>query len=89
MAWSVTGAEQMSFMRSTRANNESISKHYLSMQKTASVITELKQAVQQELKRVQQRKLTGMEYFNNVPLFKGGSNLTRSALRKLNERCVV
>lgn len=89
MAWSVTGAEQMSSMRSTRANNESISKHYLSMQKTASVITELKQAVQQELKRVQQRKVTGMEYFNNVPLFKGGSNLTRSALRKLNERCVV
>ncbi|NLM51518.1 MAG: hypothetical protein GX197_01675, partial [Firmicutes bacterium] len=44
---------------------------------------------QQELKRVQQRKLTGMEYFNNVPLFKGGSNLTRSALRKLNERCFV
>ena len=36
-----------------------------------------------------QRKLTGMEYFNNVPLFKGGSNLTRSALRKLNERCIV
>lgn len=89
MAWSVTGAEQMSSMRSTRANKESISKHYLSMQKTAPVITELKQAVQQELKRVQQRKLTGMEYFNNVPLFKGGSNLTRSALRKLNERCVV
>ena len=75
----------MSSMRSTKANNESISKHYLSMQKTASVITELKQAVQQELKRVQ----PGMEYFNNVPLFKGGSNLTRSALRKLNERCFV
>lgn len=89
MAWSVIGAEQMSAMRSTRANGESIKEHYLAMQKPAPVIIELKQAVQNELKRVRQKKLTGREYLNNVPLFKGGSNFTRSVLKILNEPNVV
>ena len=89
MAWSVIGAEQMSAMRSTRANGESIKEHYLAMQKPAPVIIELKQAIQNELKRVRQKKLTGNEYLNNVPLFKGGSNFTRSVLKILNEPGVV
>jgi len=89
MAWSVTGAERMSAMRSTRANGESIREHYLASQKPAPVIIELKQVVHEEMKRIRQKRLRGKEYRNNVPLFRGGSSHTRFALKELNKRSVV
>ena len=89
MAWSVTGAERMSAIRSTRANGESIREHYLARQKPAPVISELKQVVHEEMKRIRQKRLRGKEYRNNVPLFRGGSSHTRFALKELNKRSVV
>jgi hypothetical protein len=89
MAWSATGAESMAQMRAVRARGESVKEHYLARQEEAPVIVELKQAVSKELKRLQNKKPLGKEDFNNIPLFNGPDNLTRKALRGLNERLAV
>ena len=83
MAWSRQGAENMALMRSVQANRESIRDHYLAMQPVAPVIVELKTAVQQELKHLRKRAV-GKENHNNVPLYQGGHNYTRQALKAIN-----
>lgn len=83
MAWSRQGAENMAAMRSVQANRESIRDHYLARQPAAPVIVELKTTVQRELKRLR-KKAPGRENNNNVPLYQGGSNFTRQALKGLN-----
>ncbi|MTI96959.1 MAG: ISLre2 family transposase, partial [Firmicutes bacterium] len=83
MAWSRQGAENMASMRSVQANRESIRDHYLARQPAAPAIVELKTTVQKELKRLRKKAL-GKENHNNVPLYQGGSNFTRQALKGLN-----
>jgi hypothetical protein len=89
MAWSLKGSENMAAMRAVKANGESVKKHYLSSRMPATPIVELKEVVQKELKRLQQTSLLGKEYLNNVPLFRGGDNLTRRALKGLNGYAVI
>ena len=76
-------------MRAVRARGESVKEHYLARQEEAPVIVELKQAVKKELNRLQNKKPIGKEDFYNIPLFNGPDNLTRKALRGLNERLAV
>jgi len=89
MAWSLKGADRMAAMRAVKANAESVREHYLSMHTNAPVLVELKEEVQRELKRLRQRQTHGLEYLNNVPLFRSGSNFTRMVLKQLNEKSVV
>ncbi len=88
MAWSLEGAEGMALMRSIQANRESVRDHYLAMQPTVPVITELKKEVKKSLKRLRQRQ-SGTENYNNAPLYRAGSNLTRQALKGLNDITAV
>lgn len=88
MAWSLEGAEGMALMRSIQANRESVRDHYLAMQPTVPVITELKKEVKKSLKRLRQRQ-SGRENYNNAPLYRAGSNLTRQALKRLNDITAV
>src|SRR5690606_15587174 len=85
MAWSLQGAENMAAMRVAVANGESIRKQYLATQASLLFSVEIKEAVQEKLKRLPKRKLLGVENINNVPLLRGGHNLTRVALKSLNE----
>jgi len=89
MAWSSAGAEGMVQIRAVKANGEKVKDHYLARRKEAPVIVELKQAVKKEINRLRNKKMLGRESLHNVPLFNGASNLTRSALKGLNERMVI
>jgi hypothetical protein len=89
MAWSEQGAEKMARMRAIKANGESVREHYLASQQSGSQINELNQEIKKELKRLKQRRLLGRENLNNIPLFNGVSNLTRKALKGLNEKSVI
>ena len=89
MAWSLAGAEGMTQIRAVKANGESIKEHYLARQEEAPVIVELKQTVKKELKRLQNKKPIGKEDIQNIPLFTGPENLTRKALRGLNNNLAV
>ena len=89
MAWSLQGAEKMASMRAIQANGESISEHYLASLDSSTSLVELKETVQKELKRVQQKQSQCRENFNNVPLFRAGRNLTRMALKGLNARSII
>ena len=89
MAWSLTGADHMAQMRTVRANGESVKEHYLAMQEQAAVITELKEVVQTELKRLKERKPLGKEDLNNIPVLNGMRNFTTMALKGLNERVAI
>ena len=89
MAWGLEGAEGMALMRSIQANRESVRDHYLAMQPTVPVITELKKEVKKSLKRLRQRQSGGRENYNNAPLYRAGSNLTRQALKGLNDITAV
>ena len=79
----------MASMRAAQANGESISEHYLASRNSGVSLTELKETVQKKLKRIQRKRLQCRENFNNVPLFHGGSNLTRMALKGLNAQSVI
>ena len=89
MAWSQQGAEKMASIRSVRANGESVKDHYLAMCQQAPVILEIKDQVKNELKRLRQKRHFGKENLNNVPIYSGGSNLTRMALKGLNSITAV
>jgi predicted DNA-binding helix-hairpin-helix protein len=89
MAWSLQGAENMAAMRVAVANGESIRKQYLAMQASILFPVEIKEAVQEKLKRLPKRKLLGVENIDNVPLLRGGHNLTRMALKRLIEHNAV
>ena len=89
MAWSKQGAENMASMRAVRANGESIKKHYLSLWSESSPIIELKTEVQKELRKLRKRHNVGKETTNNVPLFHGVDNLTRTAIKGLNAQFVI
>lgn len=89
MAWSSTGAEHMAQMRATRANGESVKEHYLSGQKTAPKIIELKEVMQKQLKCLEHRKQVGREYIINMPLLNGASTYTTMALKGLNARMII
>ena len=88
MAWSVTGAEKMIQMRTVRANGQSVKEHYLADRKETPMI-ELRQVVKREMKRLQSMGQLGKESIHNIPLFSGPDNLTRRALRGLNEKIVI
>ncbi|HSW35338.1 MAG TPA: hypothetical protein VLH18_01905 [Candidatus Limnocylindrales bacterium] len=83
------GAENMASMRAVGANCESVSDHYLASLHQGSLIVEIKEEIQKELQCLQQKRLHGKEYLHNVPLFHGVNNLTRMALKGLNEQGVV
>lgn len=90
MAWSIEGAEKMASMRAVQANGESVSEHYLETRtKKTPLITELKEEVKNELKRLSKRSSSGRENLNNLPLFQGVSSYTRAALKGLNGVTVV
>ena len=89
MAWSKQGAEKMASIRSVRANGESVKDHYLAMCRPAPVIVELKEQVKKELKRLSRKRNLGRESLNNVPIYSGGGNLTRMALKGLNSITAV
>jgi hypothetical protein len=89
MAWSRKGAEKMAGLRAVKANGESIREHYLASQAPAPVIVELHQEIKEELRRLKEKRLQGRENLNNVPILNGGSNLTRRALKGLNDKMVV
>jgi hypothetical protein len=89
MAWSLKGADNMASMRAVRANGESVYEHYRASREPAPVIVELNQEVKRELRRLKEKRLLGGENLNNVPLFNGRSNFTRTALKGLNEKMVV
>ena len=89
MAWSLQGAENMAAMRVAVANGESIRKQYLAMQASLLFSVEIKEAVQEKLKRLTNRKLLGVENINNIPVLRGGHNLTRVALKHLIEHNAV
>jgi len=90
MAWSLQGAEKMAIMRVVKANGESIREQYLEAKNpTPPIVAEIKEAMQKEIKRLRQTKLLGRERLSNIPLFYGGSNLTRMALKGLNKQNVV
>mgnify|MGYP000847444716 FL=1 len=72
----------------SQADRESVRDHYLAMQPTVPVITELKKEVKKSLKRLRQRQ-SGTENYNNAPLYRAGSNLTRQALKGLNDITAV
>src|SRR5690554_514173 len=61
MAWSLQGAENMAAMRVAVANGESIRKQYLAMQASILFPVEIKEAVQEKLKRLPKRKLRSEE----------------------------
>jgi len=84
MSWSKQGAEKMASIRSVQANGESVQEHYLAMSQQAPVIVELKETVKRELKHVRQKRKLGKESFNNTPIYSGGNNFTRRALKALN-----
>ena len=89
MAWSSAGAENMALMRSIQANRELVRDHYLAMQPAVPVITELKKEIKKSLKEIRHRKAVGRENYNNAPLYRAGSNLTRRALKGLNDITAV
>ena len=89
MAWSLQGAENMAAMRVAVANGESIRKQYLATQASLLFSVEIKEAVQEKLKRLTNRKLLGVENINNIPVLRGGHNLTRMALKHLIEQNAV
>lgn len=89
MAWSQQGAEKMALIRSVRANGESVQEHCLAMNQSAPVIVELKEVTEKALKHVRQKKKLGKENLNNAPIYSGGSNLTRRALKGLNSITAV
>jgi hypothetical protein len=89
MAWSLQGAENMAAMRVAVANGESIRKQYLATQASLLFSVEIKEAVQEKLKRLTNRKLLGVENINNIPVLRGGHNLTRVALKHLIEHNAV
>ena len=82
MAWSLLGAERMALIRATRANGESIQEHLQAASSQAPVIVELKTRMKKELKQLKRR--FGKECLNNAPVYSGGHNLTRAALKGLN-----
>lgn len=79
----------MAQMRAVRANGESVKEHYLARQEQSPVITELKEVVQTELKRLKERKPLGKEDLNNIPVLNGMRNFTTMALKGLNERVAI
>lgn len=89
MAWSLQGAENMAAMRVAVANGESIRKQYLAMQVSSLFPVEIKEAVQEKLKCLSNRKLLGVENINNIPLLRSGYNFTRVALKNLIDNAVV
>lgn len=89
MAWSLQGAENMAAMRVAVANGESIRKQYLAMQASSLFPVEIKEAVQEKLKCLSNRKLLGVENINNIPLLRSGYNFTRVALKNLIDNAVV
>lgn len=88
MAWSTKGAGNMASMRAVRANGESVRAHYLAAKGTPSSIVEIDQEVKRELRRVEE-KILGKEYIGNVPLFNGKCNLTRKALKGLDDKMII
>ena len=89
MAWSLQGAENMAAMRVAVANGESIRKQYLAMQASILFPVEIKEAVQEKLKCLSNRKLLGVENINNIPLLRSGYNFTRVALKNLSDNAGV
>lgn len=89
MAWSLKGADNMAGMRAVKANGESVHEHYLASKEPTPVIVELNLEVKRELRRLKEKRLLGKENLNNVPLFNGRSNLTRTALKGLNEQMAI
>jgi len=79
----------MAQMRATRASGESVKEHYLSGQKTAPKIIELKEVIQKQLKCLEHRKQVGREYINNMPLLNGANTFTAMALKGLNARMII
>ena len=89
MAWSLKGADNMASMRAVKANGESVYEHYLASKEPVPIITELNFKVKRELRRLKERRLLGKENLNNIPLFNGRSNLTRTALKRINEQLAI
>lgn len=89
MAWSLKGADNMASMRAVKANGESVYEHYLASKKPVAIITELNLEVKRELRRLRKKRLLGKENLNNVPLFNGPNNLTRTALKRIKEQIAI
>ncbi|MGI6327463.1 MAG: hypothetical protein ACOX1I_00630 [Dethiobacteria bacterium] len=79
----------MASMRAVKANGESVYEHYLASKEPAAIITELNLEVKRELRRLKKKRLLGKENLNNVPLFNGPNNLTRTALKGINEQIAI
>ncbi len=89
MAWSIDGGDHMAQMRAIRANGEAVKEHYKARQEKAPVIVELQEAVKKELNRLKNKRLSGKEDLHNVPLLNGPNNLTRTALKGLNDQIAI
>jgi hypothetical protein len=87
MAWSLKGASNMASIRAVKANGERVREHYMASSGALPAL-ELSQEVKRELIKVK-RKLLGKGNVNNIPLFNGGHNLTRNALKGLMEQRVI
>jgi hypothetical protein len=88
MVWSIQGAEKMASMRAVQANGDSVSEHYLASQApNTTLIVELKEEIKNQLGYLRKRRL-GKENISNVPLFNGGKNNTKVALKAMDERTV-
>ena len=89
MAWSLTGADNMSQMRTVRANGRSVKVAYLAGIEPAPLITGLKEVAQKELKNLRKRKSLGLESINNVPILNGTNSFTTMALKSINKRIAI
>ena len=77
----------MASIRAVKANGERVREHYMASSGALPAL-ELSQEVKRELIKVK-RKLLGKGNVNNIPLFNGGHNLTRNALKGLMEQRVI
>ncbi|WP_353892222.1 ISLre2 family transposase [Proteinivorax hydrogeniformans] len=90
MAWSLNGAKKMASMRAVEANKEQVKDHYLETYKQKdNKVIELTTEVRKQLKDLKTRKKIGKESFSNVPVMEYGVNLTRVALRGLNNKISI
>lgn len=89
MAWSLDGASKMAAMLAVKADGASVKENYLANSLHNPGLVDLSNVAKREIKKIRTKAKLGKEFMGNIPLTQGGKNLTRVAVRGLNNSISV
>ena len=89
MAWSIRGATKMAEILATKADGDSVKETYRSKKGAETELINLQDQIKQEFQKLTAKKKLGKPHHENVPLMNGKDNLTRTAIKGLNNKQVI